>query len=67
MEKKYIRCGKLPAHNRNDCPAIYVRCRECSKIGYYASVCRNKSEVRELKDDNLLGLIILEKVKKMKN
>ena len=36
------------------------------KIGHYASVCRNKSEVRELKDGNFLGSITLEKVNSVK-
>ena len=28
MEKKYIRCGKFPIHNRNDCPAVHVHCKD---------------------------------------
>ena len=60
--KKCIRCGKFPVHNKNDCPAINEHNRQCSKIGNYASVCRNKSEVKELKDGSFLGSITLEKV-----
>ena len=48
-EKKCIRCGKFPAHNRNDCPAINVRCWQCSEIGHYARVCKSKSELGSLK------------------
>ena len=66
MEKICVRWGKFPAHNTNDCLAINVRCRQCSKIGHYASVCRNKSEVRELKDGNFLGSFTLEKVNSVK-
>ena len=35
-------------------------------MGHYASVYRNKSEVREIKVGNFLGSIILEKVKSVK-
>ena len=28
-EKTCQHCGKVHAHNRNDCPAINVRCRQC--------------------------------------
>ena len=66
MEKKCIQCGKFPTHNRNDCPAIYVPCRQCSKIGHYAKVCKNKSEVRELKEDDFLGSITLDKIYSVK-
>ena len=66
MRNKYIWCGKFPAHKRNDCLAINVCCRQCSKIGHYASVCRNKSEVREQKDGNFWGSITLEKVNSVK-
>ena len=65
-EKKCIRCRKFPAHNRNDCPAIYVPCRQRSKIGHYAKVCKNKSEVRELKEDDFLGSITLDKINSVK-
>ena len=54
MERKCMRRGKFPDNNKNDCLAINVRCRQCSKIRRYASVCRNKSEIRELKDSNFL-------------
>ena len=66
MEKKYIRCEKFPAHNKNDCPAINLHCGQCSKMGHYVSVCRNKSEVRELKYGNFLGSITQEKVHSVK-
>ena len=45
---------------------INVHCRQCSKIGHYASVCRNQSEVRKLKYGNFLGSIIQEKVNSVK-
>ena len=66
MEKKYIRCRKFPVHNRNDCPAIYVCCRQCSKIRHYAKVCKTKSEVKKLKEDNFLGSITLDKIDSVK-
>ena len=65
-EKKFIQCGKFPAHNRNDCPAINVCGRQCSKIEHYAKVCKNKSEIRELKDDDFLGSITLNKINSVK-
>ena len=65
-EKKCIRCGKFPAHNRNDYPAINVRCWQCSKIEHYGKFCKKKSEVRELKEDNFLGSITLDKINSVK-
>ena len=66
LEKKCVWCGKFPAHNRNDCPPINVRCRQCSKIGHFAKVCKNKSEIRELKEDDFLGSITLDRINSVK-
>ena len=35
------RCGKLPAHDRLDCPARDSTCHECGKKGHFQAVCRS--------------------------
>ena len=36
------RCGKLPPHTRDKCPAKDVVCRKFSRKGHFQKVCRSK-------------------------
>lgn len=36
-------CGK-DQHPRERCPARNAKCRQCSKVGHYAAVCRSKPQ-----------------------
>ena len=49
---KCTRCGKTPFHERQNCPAKNATCRECNKIGHYASECRTKS-VHEVSTESM--------------
>ena len=57
--RKCLRCGKYPSHNRHECPAKEEFCRKCNKKGHYAAMCRTKSDVRYLEDEdgNILGTV----------
>jgi len=36
------RCGKIPSHRKQDCPAREAVCHKCSKKGHFQSLCRSK-------------------------
>ena len=57
--RKCSRCGKYPSHNRHECPAKGEICRKCNKEGHFAAMCRTKSDVRFLEDEdgNILGTV----------
>lgn len=40
-------CGDIRGHSQEQCPAREALCNHCSKMGYYARVCKtkNRSEV----------------------
>ena len=50
-EKKCNRCGKSPAHPRQECPAKSSTCHRCKKKGHFKSVCKSVSEVNENSED----------------
>ena len=58
-QRKCLRCGKYPSHNRHECPAKEEFCRKCNKKGHYAAMCRTRSDVRYLEDEdgNILGTV----------
>lgn len=35
------RCGKSPAHSKNNCVARDAECRKCRKKGHFAALCRS--------------------------
>ena len=39
------RCGKIPAHDRQHCPAKEATCRKCNKKGHFQAVCRSTVKV----------------------
>ena len=44
--KKCTRCGKSPAHGRQQCPAREEVCHKCGKKGHFQTVCRTHGAVR---------------------
>nr|XP_057937756.1 cytokine receptor family member b2 isoform X2 [Doryrhamphus excisus] len=51
------RCGKSPAHSKNDCAARDAECRKCRKMGHFAAQCRSGRVGAVLEDeDNILFL-----------
>ena len=58
------RCGKLPGHMRQNCPAKAAICHKCSKKGHWASVCKSSQTVGEIEEDYaFLGAIGTERNK----
>ena len=52
------RCGKIPAHDRQHCPARDAICRGCGKKGHYQSQCRSaKVSNIEAGEDVFLGTV----------
>ena len=45
------RCGKSPIHPKQQCPAREAICHYCSKKGHFKSMCRSKSTVGDISDD----------------
>ena len=43
---KYTRCGRTPAHSRQQCPARDEECYNCHNKGHFRSMCRSKSSIR---------------------
>ena len=41
-------CGKVPAHDRQKCPAKEAVCRKCQKKGHFQRVCRSAASVGTL-------------------
>lgn len=35
------RCGNRPHPNRSRCPALYVTCNKCGKVGHFARICQS--------------------------
>lgn len=48
---KCPRCGKTPAHERQQCPASEEKCHKCGKKGHWAKLCRTREEVRTVETD----------------
>ena len=47
------RCGKSPAHSRQQCPAINETCLKCGKKGHYQSMCKTRKVAHvEVDSDN---------------
>ena len=38
-------CGRSPVHDKAHCPAKDAICHSCSKRGHFSSVCRSKSAI----------------------
>ena len=59
--KKCTRCGKSPAHGRQQCPAREELCHKCGKKGYFQTVCHTDGAVRtveSIKDDEaFMGVV----------
>ena len=53
------RCGKIPAHDRQHCPARDAICRGCGKKGHYQSQCRSAkvSNIEAGEEDVFLGTV----------
>lgn len=41
-KKKCTRCGAVPVHRFNECPAVKEKCRRCRIKGHYSTMCRTK-------------------------
>ena len=57
------RCGVVPSHGRNMCPALHSKCRGCGATGHWVKCCRAAQKyVHEVadRDDNFLGTIDVE-------
>ena len=42
------RCGKIPYHAKQFCPAIKAECKKCGKRGHYQIMCKTIPNVSEL-------------------
>ena len=64
VETKCNRCGKAPAHPRQECPAKSSTCHKCKKKGHFKSVCKSVSEVNENSEDEefFMGSVHLEEL-----
>ena len=58
-QNKCPRCGKIPWHNRQQCPAKDAQCHKCQKTGRYSACCyfRQILSVIETTDNTFLGAI----------
>lgn len=47
------RCGRTPAHSKQQCPARDEKCNNCHKRGHFARVCKGRavSEIETVPDD----------------
>ena len=62
--KKCTRCGRSPAHNRQQCPAREETCHKCGKKGHFQSMCCTKgveaiaaTESEDSEDTGFLGMV----------
>ena len=53
---KCQRCGKIPHHNRQNCPAQDAVCRKCKKKGHYEVVCRSAKVIGAVQEEDFLFL-----------
>ncbi|CAM1330238.1 Uncharacterised protein at_DN1186 [Pycnogonum litorale] len=51
------RCGKVPGHSRDNCPASKAKCHKCSKIGHYSSVCLSSQQIDTVDTISFLGSV----------
>ena len=49
--KHCFRCGTIPYHSRQVCPARNATCQKCSRKGHFQTVCRGDTRVRGVHQD----------------
>ena len=61
------RCGKIPAHDRQQCPAKDAVCRKCNKKGHFQAVCRSTVKVGRVlsQDEQNLDDVFMGAVEKL--
>ena len=59
--KKCTRCGRTPAHGKEQCPAREELCHKCGKKGHFMVMCRTRGAVRTVEstkdDEAFMGMV----------
>ena len=59
--KKCTRCGRTPAHGKEQCPARELLCHKCGKKGHFMVMCRTRGAVRTVEstkdDEAFMGMV----------
>ena len=57
VSQKCSYCGNKK-HSRRSCPARYIECYRCSKLGHFANVCRSNGSVRRQQQNDTCALVM---------